>query len=184
MRNIMIAVLSAALFIVSGSALANGQNGYGYGGKYVVSDSDAESKSKSQTTIDDHSTSTVDNDFPAAQAWAPPLTSADDTCMGSTSGGVQTHFVGISGGSTWRDEDCVRRKDARLLNNMGLPGVAMSLMCQKPEIAQAATDAGVPCAAESTEPVGEASASTTLESGSPSRTEDPEEWGWNPEEAG
>lgn len=84
-------------------------------------------------------------DIPVATAYAPALTSSNDTCMGSSSGGVQGMTFGVSFGSTWRDGDCVRRKDARLLHNMGYGSVAAALMCQKGEVAQAFADAGLTC---------------------------------------
>jgi hypothetical protein len=51
---------------------------------------------------------------------APALTTTlSETCMGSTSMGVSAAGFGISLGSTWRDEACVRRLDARELRSFG-----------------------------------------------------------------
>lgn len=53
-------------------------------------------------------------------AVAPALTTTlSETCMGSTSVGGSGAGFGFSIGSTWRDEACVRRLDARELRAMG-----------------------------------------------------------------
>jgi len=84
-------------------------------------------------------------DIPVSSAYAAPLTSADDTCMGSTSAGVQAMGFGISLGSTWRDEDCVRRKDARMFYNMKMTDIALARMCQKGDNRAAVEAAGSVC---------------------------------------
>ena len=51
---------------------------------------------------------------------APSLTTTlSETCMGSTSIGVAGAGFGISFGSTWKDDACVRRLDARELRSFG-----------------------------------------------------------------
>lgn len=84
----------------------------------------------------------------ASSAIAAPLVAADDTCMGSSSGGAQGMGFGLSVGSTWRDSDCVRRKDARELHNMGHGAAALALLCQSAEVAVAMDTAGTPCPAK------------------------------------
>lgn len=82
---------------------------------------------------------------PVSTAYAAPLTAADDTCMGSSSVGAQAVGFGISAGSTWHDEDCVRRKDSRELRLMGYTKAGVALMCQNEQVRQAMEDAGTPC---------------------------------------
>ncbi len=51
---------------------------------------------------------------------APSLTTTlSETCMGSTSLGAAGAGFGISFGSTWKDEACVRRLDSRELRSFG-----------------------------------------------------------------
>ena len=51
---------------------------------------------------------------------APSLTTTlSETCMGSTSMGVAGAGFGVSFGSTWKDEACVRRLDSRELRSFG-----------------------------------------------------------------
>lgn len=55
----------------------------------------------------------------------PALTTTlSETCMGSTSLGGSGAGFGFAVGSTWRDEACVRRLDARELRSMGRGGDA------------------------------------------------------------
>jgi len=82
---------------------------------------------------------------PVSTAFAAPLVAAEDTCMGSSSVGGQGVGFGLSVGSTWRDADCVRRKDARELHNMGEPGAALALLCQSADVAAAMKAAGKVC---------------------------------------
>lgn len=76
---------------------------------------------------------------------APNLTTTlSETCMGSTSMGFSGAGFGLTFGSTWRDEACVRRLDARELRSFGagLPVdsailfhlAAKERMCEDPKI--------------------------------------------------
>jgi hypothetical protein len=82
---------------------------------------------------------------PVSTAFAAPLVAADDTCMGSSSAGGQGVGFGLSLGTTWHDEDCVRRKDARELHNMGQKKAALALLCQSDHVAEAMAAAGTAC---------------------------------------
>jgi hypothetical protein len=65
------------------------------------------------------------------QVSAPGLTTTlSDTCMGSASFGVSVTGFGATAGTTRVDEACVRRLDAREFRAMGLPDVALALLCQ------------------------------------------------------
>lgn len=59
----------------------------------------------------------------------PPLTTSNDTCMGSTSGSINVAGLGLGGGSTYVDENCKRLKNSRELWNMGMKAASLSLMC-------------------------------------------------------
>lgn len=59
----------------------------------------------------------------------PPLTSSNDTCMGSASGSVNAPGFGVSLGKTYTDANCVMLKNSRELWNMGMKAAALALMC-------------------------------------------------------
>lgn len=95
-------------------------------------------------------------DVAVSSATAPHLWATEDTCMGSSSLGVQAMLFGFSTGTTWRDEDCVRRKDSRELYNMGntmpqLRIAAVARMCQKSANIAAMHAAGLKCPGEGSE---------------------------------
>lgn len=79
---------------------------------------------------------------PVNTAFAAPLTATEDTCMGSSSAGGQGVGFGLSLGTTWHDTDCVRRKDARELYNMGHKKAALALLSQSKEVRAALDAAG------------------------------------------
>ena len=59
----------------------------------------------------------------------PPLTTSNDTCMGSTSGGVNGPGFGVSIGSTWSDTNCKMLKNSREMWNMGMKAASLALLC-------------------------------------------------------
>lgn len=60
---------------------------------------------------------------------APALTTSNDTCMGSTSGGVAVAGFGLQLGSTWSDKNCLMLKNSREMWNMGFKAAALARMC-------------------------------------------------------
>ena len=82
---------------------------------------------------------------PVSTAIGSNLTSGADTCLGSVTAGVQTQILGVSGGKTVVDENCVLIKNTKLLLTMGLPSAACFYARQDPKIDQAMAAAGVEC---------------------------------------
>ncbi|ABR91335.1 Hypothetical protein mma_1597 [Janthinobacterium sp. Marseille] len=74
-----------------------------------------------------------------------PLTSSNDTCMGSASGAVAAPGLGISLGKTYVDDNCVMIKNARELWNMGMKGAAMARMCMDKDNREALELTGFVC---------------------------------------
>lgn len=60
---------------------------------------------------------------------APNLATSNDTCMGSTSGGIAVPGFGASLGGNWVDPNCKMLKNSRELWNMGMKAAALALMC-------------------------------------------------------
>ena len=75
----------------------------------------------------------------------PALTSSNDTCMGSTSGGVAGAGFGVSLGSTWTDGNCKMLKNSRELWNMGMRAAALALMCKDSDNKDALEVTGFTC---------------------------------------
>jgi|TARA_B100000085_G_C18475413_1_gene484927 hypothetical protein len=84
--------------------------------------------------------------MPVYSAISPSLmSSGNDTCLKSKSGGAQFVMIGISAGQYMQDEKCNRRKDAKTLKELGMSIAAVSLMCQEKEIWTAMFTSGTPC---------------------------------------
>ena len=103
-----------------------------------------ENTTTSTVTTTSDSTNTVISAPPSAIA--PNINTANsDICTIGVSGAVQTQILGISAGSTVRDMNCEKLKNAKTLYDMGMKVAAVSVMCQDPRIFTAMMDAGTPC---------------------------------------
>lgn len=71
----------------------------------------------------------------------PPVTAPNilptSPCMGSSSLGVGVTGFGISGGTSWKDEDCGYRETARVFLQAGMPKDGIAVLCASPYAAQA-----------------------------------------------
>jgi hypothetical protein len=103
-----------------------------------------ENTTTSTVTTTSDSTNTVITAPPTAIS--PNINTANsDLCTVGVSGAVQTQILGISAGSTVRDMNCEKLKNAKTLYDMGMKVAAVSVMCQDGRIFQAMMDAGTPC---------------------------------------
>lgn len=66
--------------------------------------------------------------------------------MGSTSAGAGFAGGSVSVGSTWEDEACIRRLDAREVKAMGDAEAAKEILCDSPKVRAAFLRVGRPCA--------------------------------------
>jgi outer membrane protein OmpA-like peptidoglycan-associated protein len=82
---------------------------------------------------------------PVSTAYAAPLVSGEDTCMGSSTLGAQAVSFGVSIGTTWQDANCRRLKNSRQLVALGYHGAATALMCVDEDVRHAMEAAGTPC---------------------------------------
>lgn len=85
-------------------------------------------------------------------AFAAPLTSSNDTCMGSSSGAVAAPGIGVSFGTTWTDTNCQMLKNSRELWNYGMKEAALALMCTDKKVREALTVTGYKCPVIETQP--------------------------------
>ena len=84
--------------------------------------------------------------MPASTAVAPSLMSTgQQSCLKSLSGGVQLVGIGLSSGMYRQDEECNRRLNAITLSNMGMKVASVSLMCQNAQVWRAMFMSATPC---------------------------------------
>ena len=106
-------------------------------------------------TITTESTSTVTTNgqmetivkSPPPSAISPQLgaNSNSDLCTIGVAGAVQTQILGISAGTTFTEENCLRLKNAKTMYDMGMKVAAVSIMCQDEKVFEAMMMAGTPC---------------------------------------
>ncbi len=108
--------------------------------------------SAAEDTIITESTSTSDVttttklESPPPSAITPTMNiSNSDLCTVGVAGAVQTQILGISMGTTVRDMNCEKLKNAKTLYDMGMKVAAVSIMCQDERVFDAMMYAGTPC---------------------------------------
>ena len=83
---------------------------------------------------------------PPPSAISPSLSGGNsDSCTVGVAGAVQTQILGISAGTTTRDLNCERLKNAKTLYDMGMKVAAVSVLCQDLRVFDAMLMAGTPC---------------------------------------
>ncbi|MEO5606085.1 MAG: hypothetical protein ABIR13_00670 [Polaromonas sp.] len=75
----------------------------------------------------------------------PPLTTSNDTCMGSSSGSANGPGFGIGFGTTWTDEHCKDLKTSRELWNKGMKAASLAVDCMNPRAKLALEMTGTKC---------------------------------------
>ncbi len=110
------------------------------------------STTNSNNTTTDTSTSNTYNgagsssEIPVGSAISPSyMSNGQDTCLKGEGGSLQTVGVGISSGAYEVDPNCDRRRDAKLLSDLGMKVAAVSRMCESLEVWKAMLMSGTPC---------------------------------------
>ena len=110
------------------------------------------STTNSNNTTTDTSTSNTYNgagsssEIPVGSAITPSyMSNGQDTCLKGSGGSLQTVGVGLSSGTYEVDPNCDRRRDAKLLSDLGMKVAAVSRMCESLEVWKAMLMSGTPC---------------------------------------
>lgn len=135
---------SLVLLLASTSLALAGDRGRGTSSAAAVSGSVAVSGAVSAASV------TNEDRRQAPAVSAPGLAASSESCMGSSAAGASVAGFGASFGTTWKDEDCNRRHNARELRLEGQHKAASILLCMNADVAKARALAGSPC--PSTEP--------------------------------
>lgn len=103
-------------------------------------------ESTSNSTINTNGKTETTVKSPPPSAISPSINvNNSDLCTVGVAGAVQTQILGISAGSTVRDLNCERLKNAKTLYDMGMKVAAVSVMCQDERVFNAMMMAGTPC---------------------------------------
>ena len=86
------------------------------------------------------------SEIPVGSAITPSyMSNGMDTCLKGTGGSLQTVGVGFSSGTYDVDPECNRRRDAKVLADLGMKVSAVARMCQSNEVWKAMFVSGTPC---------------------------------------
>ena len=104
-----------------------------------------ESTTNSTVTTNGQMETTINQ--PPPSAISPQFSGGNnsDLCTIGVAGAVQTQILGISAGTTFTEENCIRLKNAKTLYDMGMKVAAVSVMCQDQKVFDAMMHAGTPC---------------------------------------
>ncbi len=111
-------------------------------GSTVSSNNQSEDRSVSNTYNGAGSSS----DMPVGSAIAPTyMSNGIETCLQGQGGSLQTGIVGLTRGNYKADEDCNRRRDSKMLSDLGMKVAAISRMCEDIEVWKSMFLSGTPC---------------------------------------
>ena len=109
----------------------------------------------SDSTVDSNNNSTTNNynGAGAASKVTPPpsaiapsyISNGQDTCLVGSSVGTQVNVFGLSGGFYRQDINCNRRRDAKVLKDLGMNIAAVALMCKDTDVWLSMFQSGTPC---------------------------------------
>ena len=104
-------------------------------------------ESTTTSTVTTNGEVTTNVNSPPPSAVAPQFNGGvnSDLCTVGVAGAVQTQILGLSMGSTVRDMNCEKLKNAKTLYDMGMKVAAVSVMCQDKRVFGAMMHAGTPC---------------------------------------
>jgi len=138
----MIRLMAVVMFIAM-SGVAHAQD---YTGSGALDDPIATHSTTDSTVTTNGNMNTTINQ-PPPSAISPSFSSGNnsDLCTIGVAGAVQTQILGISAGTTFTEENCIRLKNAKTLYDMGMKVAAVSVMCQDEKVFDAMLHAGTPC---------------------------------------
>lgn len=86
------------------------------------------------------------SEMPVGSAISPSyMSNGMDTCLKGSGGSLQTVGVGISSGEYEVDPNCDRRRDAKLLSDLGMKVAAVARMCEEEIVWKSMFMSGTPC---------------------------------------
>jgi len=143
-RGIWLLVLSLFVFAVVLTTVAN-----------AVEQTGDLNTNTSDSTVDSNNNSTTNNynGAGAASKVTPPpsaiapsyISNGQDTCLVGSSIGTQVNVFGLSGGFYRQDINCNRRRDAKVLKDLGMNIAAVALMCKDTDVWLSMFQSGTPC---------------------------------------
>ena len=146
---VWLAAVSVCIGLSSGTVIAQDVTG---DLNTNINGSTVDSNNKSET-INYNGAGSSPGSQPPPSAISPTVIGGggQDSCLIPTAGGIQVSLFGLSFGGMEQDEECNRRKDARLMGSpqatggLGLQVSGISVMCANAAVFKAMALANTPC---------------------------------------
>jgi hypothetical protein len=102
--------------------------------------------STDQSTSNTYNGAGSSSDMPVGSAIAPSyMSNGIETCLQGTGSSIQTGIVGYTTGNYKIDEYCNRRRNAKVLSDLGMKVAAIAVMCADEDVFRAMFVSGTPC---------------------------------------
>jgi len=108
-------------------------------------DSVLDSNNTTNNTTTNYNGAGSSSDAPPTAVSPSYMSNGSETCLVGTSAAVQYSLVGISGGGYVQDKNCNRRRDAKILKDLGMNIAAVAVMCRNKDVWKSMFDSGTPC---------------------------------------
>lgn len=139
-------LLYAVFFMLVSSTVLAEDDPIVYSGSGALDDPIAtHSTTDSTVTTNGNMNTTIKQPPPSAISPQFSAGNNSDLCTIGVAGAVQTQILGISAGTTFTEENCIRLKNAKTMYDMGMKVAAVSIMCQDKKVFDAMMHAGTPC---------------------------------------
>lgn len=144
--------LGAAALLLTSIAFGDGSTNSENSQDGSLNTNTVDSTVSSNNHSTDHSVSNTYNgagsssDMPVGSAIAPSyMSNGVETCLQGTGSSIQTGIVGYTTGKYKIDEYCNRRRNAKVLSDLGMKVAAIAVMCADVEVFRAMFVSGTPC---------------------------------------
>jgi hypothetical protein len=103
-------------------------------------------QSKDESVSNTYNGAGSSSDMPVGSAIAPSyMSNGMETCLQGSGGSIQTGIIGITKGSYQSDVDCNRRRDAKVLSDLGMKVAAIARMCEDVKVWRSLFISATPC---------------------------------------
>ncbi len=101
---------------------------------------------ESQETINNYNGAGSSKAIPPPSAISPSyMSNGVETCLQGASGSISSGVFGMSGGRFKDDDKCNRRRDSKVLSDLGMKVAAVARMCQDLNVWRSMFISGTPC---------------------------------------
>jgi len=109
-------------------------------------DSTVNSHNATQSETNNYNGAGSSSNIPPPSAISPSyMSNGIETCLQGAGGSISTSMLGLSGGKYIEDPQCNRRRDAKVLSDLGMKVAAVARMCENIKVWRSMFVSGTPC---------------------------------------